>query len=51
MEIKLSTNSDTDNILIIKGNGTAFEDDIIQGWYNQILKHLDKLKLKTGGEK
>lgn len=52
MEIKIgNAKGTTDRLLLIKGNGTAFEDNIIEGWYQQILNHLQKLKIvDTAGE-
>ena len=46
MKITFKENDQSDKVLIIVGEGTAREDNIIEGWYKQIIEHLSKLKLK-----
>ncbi len=46
MEIKL-TEQNSDKVLVIKGNGTVKEDNLIEKWHSQIMGHLEKLNLKV----
>lgn len=46
MIIKLEGGNGSDAILTIKGTGQVEEDKLIEKWYDQIIKHMNKLNLK-----
>lgn len=46
MNIKLTTNTNDDKVLIIEGTGPASEDTLLEKWHEQIINHMKKLNLK-----